>query len=193
MARRRKVRDNTLIDALEALPAKKFNDPIWRLVRGDRSPLFGSAPKGRWDDGTFDVLYTSTESSGALAEIYFHLERGQPVFPSQMEFRLYELEAVLSKALTLADMASLEALGVETATYGSLEYALREDEYRRTQEIAEAAHFLDFDGLIVPNARRECHNVILFTDRVPPDALSIIREHGPVDWLAWKQKNRDDP
>ena len=186
MIRRRKVRDNALIDALEASPAVEFEGAVWRVVRGDREPMRGSSPGGRWDDGTFDVLYTSDERDGALAEMHFHVMRGQPIFPSEMEFRLFELHVALRRALRLADIAALEAFGVEPTSYGSLEYRRSHEEYPRMQEIGEAAHFLDFDGLIVPSARWNCQNVVLFTDRVLPRALSIARDHGPVDWVAWQ-------
>ncbi len=186
MVRRRKVRDNALIDALEALPATEFEGAVWRVVRGDRDPLRGSSPGGRWDDGTFDVLYTSDQCDGALAEMYFHIMRGQPIFPSEMEFRLYELHVALRRALRLADIKALEALGVEATSYGSLQYAHKHEEYPRLQEIGEAAHFLDFDGLVVPSARWRCQNLVLFTDRVLPPALSIAGKHGPVDWTAWR-------
>ena len=86
MIQRRRVRDNTLIDAIEASRADEFEGLVWRVVREDRDPTRGSSPGGRWDDGTFDVLYTSLESNGALAELYFHILRGQPVFPSKMVF-----------------------------------------------------------------------------------------------------------
>ena len=190
MIQRRRVRDNTLLDAIEAATATKFEGSVWRVVRGDRDPLQASSPGGRWDDGTFDVLYTSLESDGALAEIYFHIMRGQPVFPSRMVFRLYELRAELDRVLELADIAALRVLGVDGGRYGYLQYARKHEEYPRLQDIGEAAHFLDFEGLIAPSARWECRNLVVFTDRVPPDALSIANEHGQVDWDTWRSRTK---
>ena len=106
-------------------------------------------------------------------------------------FFLYELEILLRRALRLADLAALEALGVEVSRFGSLEYVRKQKEYQRMQEIAETAHFLDFDGLIVPSARWTCQNVVIFSDRVPPEALSITQKHGPVDWAAWERKREE--
>jgi len=185
MIRHRKVRDNALLDAVEASPASEFEGAVWRVVRADRDPVLGSSPGGRWDDGTFEVLYTSMERDGALAELYFHVMRGQPIFPSKMEFRLYELSVVLRRALKLVDTEKLEAFGLDETKYGSLEYERKQEEYPRMQEIGEAAHFLEFDGLIVPSARWKCHNVVVFTDRVPPEALSMVRDHGPADLQTW--------
>lgn len=186
MIMRRRVRDSDLIDAVEASFREAFDGTVWRVVRTGRDPLQGSSPGGRWDDGTFDVLYTSQDADGALAEMYFHIMRGQPVFPSEMVFHLFELHVALGRALRLADMAALEKFGVEAGRYGALGFSRKQEEYRRLQEIAEAAHFLDFDGLIVPSARWECQNIVLFTDRVPPEALKISNDLGTVDWLAWK-------
>lgn len=186
MIMRRRVRDSDLIEAVEASSREAFDGNVWRVVRTGRDPLQGSSPGGRWDDGTFDVLYTSQDADGALAEMYFHIMRGQPVFPSEMVFHLFELHVALGRALRLADMAALEKIGVEAGSYGALGFSRKQEEYRRLQEIAEAAHFLDFDGLIVPSARWECRNIVLFTDRVPPEAVKISNDLGTVDWLAWK-------
>lgn len=186
MIQRRKVRDSSLLDTVEASTVTKFGGSVWRVVRGDRDPLRSSSPGGRWDDGTFDVLYTSLEADGALAEMYFHIMRGQAIFPSQMVFCLFELDVELDRVLELADLAALRAFGVDGGKYGSLQYARKHEEYPRLQDIGEAARFLDFDGLIAPSARWECQNLVVFTDRVAPDALNIANEHGQVDWDAWK-------
>ena len=55
----RSVRDNTLIDALEWSEVELFEGILWRVVRDGRDPRLCSSPGGRWDDRTFDVLYTS--------------------------------------------------------------------------------------------------------------------------------------
>ncbi|WP_439573402.1 RES family NAD+ phosphorylase [Phreatobacter sp.] len=191
MAPVRRRRDNTLIDAIEAHRPARFEGTVWRVVREGRSPIDCARSGGRWDDGTFDVLYTAAERDGAVAEMFFHLGRGQPVFPSQVRYELHELSVALERALRLVDLAALAALGLDTAKYGQLSYEARNDEYPRSQDIAEVAHFLEFDGLIVPNARWACSNVILFCDRVPPTAMEAVHNHGLVDWAGWaKRHNR---
>lgn len=87
-------------------------------------------------------------------------------------------------------MAALTALGVDTAKYGSMDYSQRHAEYARTQQIAEAAHLLDFDGLIVPNARWACRNIVLFADRVPPENLGVVGAGVLVDWAAWSRRSK---
>jgi RES domain-containing protein len=181
-----RIRDNSLLDALEKLAPVRFSGKVWRVVRLGRDALTASSAGGRWDDGTFDVLYTSQLADGVIAEMLFHLSRGQPVFPSRVRYGLHELQASLERARHLVDVAAIARLGVDTTHYGQLSYADRQQEYPRTQEVAEAAHFIGYDGLIVPNARWACSNVVLF--RTTPDAIDVVRDHGLVDWGAWLKK-----
>lgn len=125
------------------------------------------------------MLYTALEQDGALAEIHFHLSR-QPVFPSTLRYRLHEIAVRTRKALRLADLHALARLGVEEARYQEILYA-------RTQEIGDATFFLGFDGIIAPNARWPCLNLILFTDRIGPDDLKVLGLK-PVDVGAWSRR-----
>jgi hypothetical protein len=188
MAHLRRIRDSALIDALESSPSAVFDGTVWRVVRAGRDVLQGSGYGGRWDDGTFDVLYTSKMADGAIAEMHFHLSRGQPVVPSKITHHLYELRVTMQRAVEL-DLPALARLGVDTTRYGALSYVERIQEYTRPQEIAEAAHFVGFDGLIVPNARFDCLNAVLFCDRVPPEAVEVVRNHGPIAWTEWRRKS----
>ncbi|WP_421724839.1 RES family NAD+ phosphorylase [Bauldia sp.] len=182
-------RDRDLLDAIETVAPVRFAGRVWRLAREGREPINCSRSGGRWDDGTFDVLYTSAERDGAIAEIEFHLSRGQPVFPTRVRHHVYELDVTLDTALKLADLPALGRIGLDTARFGQLSYQDRAAEYPRSQDIAEAAFFLEFDGLIVPSARWPCDNIVLFCERVPATAMSVAHHHGPVDWAAWRTKH----
>jgi RES domain-containing protein len=188
MADGRRIRDNALIDALESAPSTCFEGTVWRAVREGRDVLLGSNYGGRWDDGTFDVLYTSKMADGAIAEMYFHLSRGQPVMPSKVAYHLYELRVAIQHALELPDLDALAKLGIDTARYGALSYLERLQEYPRLQEIAETAHFVGFNGLIAPNARFACLNAILFCDRLSPEDAEMVRDHGAIHWDDWRKK-----
>ena len=178
---RRKARDLELLDALDALPRVAFEGTVWRAVRAGRDPLQGHPSAGRWDPGTFDVLYTSMEPDGAIAEIHFHLSR-QPVFPSGLVWQLHEITVRTGKTLRFADLSALATLGVDRARYGEILYG-------RTQAIGDAADFLGFDGLIAPNARWPCQNLVIFIDRLAPADLAI-RSSAAINWTAWRKTAR---
>jgi hypothetical protein len=175
----RKARDLGLIDAVDAFARTPFEGRVWRVVREGRDPTLASPSLSRWCDGSFDILYTAQKRDGAIAEIHAFLS-AQPVFPSKMRWYCHELEVSAYRAVRFADLATLHALGVETARY-------QERRYERTQGIAEAAHFLGFDGLIAPSARWSCLNLMLFAARLGPDDVRLVHsEKDPIDWTAWR-------
>ena len=174
----RVARDLQLLDLLDTHKGVSFEGDVWRIVREGIDVLQGYLAKARWDPGTFDVLYTSLEREGALAEIYFHLSQ-QPVFPSLLRSRLHRISVRTQRTLKLADLEAIETLGVSAETYSSLSY-------ERTQEIGDAAAFLGFDGILAPSARHKSHNLVIFCDRFTPADLVAI-ESEAVDWDAWRR------
>lgn len=175
----RRVHDRALLDALEAIAPLPFAGEVWRITRKGREPLRGSTAGGRWSpEGEIEVLYTSLERDGALAEIGFRLSL-EPVWPSRIEHEIHSITAGADRTLRFAAVAELKPLGVDTERYESFDYAA-------TQAIAAAAHFLEFDGLVVPSARAACANLVAFTDRV-----SLRLSHSEaVDWQAWRTRRR---
>ena len=125
------------------------------------------------------MIYTSLAREGSLAEIHFHLSR-QPVFPSKLASLLHKITLRARRALVLADVSAVAALGVRADRYGELDY-------ERTQAIGDAAYFLGFDGLIVPSARWDCQNLVVFTDQFAPQDMAI-EEAVVVDWAAWRKE-----
>ena len=164
----RKARDLALLDAIDALPREPFEGRVWRVVREGRDPVLGGPSQSRWCTGEFDVLYTSLDRDGAIAEIHALLSL-QPVFPSKMRWECHALEVKTLKTLRLADLPTLEKLGVDASAY-------RQRRYEQTQNIADAAFFLGFDAVAAPSARWNCHNLMLFTDRLVPGDIELTSE-----------------
>jgi RES domain-containing protein len=151
------------------------------VTREGRDPLQGGSSISRWCDGEFDVLYTSLERDGAIAELHALLDL-QPVFPSKIVFRAHRLKVSVVRALDLTDFSALSKLGVDISRYQDRNYAM-------TQSLADVAYFLGFDALFAPSARWPCVNAVLFTDRVDPANLSVeTTEPDPVDWKAWRRR-----
>lgn len=177
----RRARDLGLLDAVDAFKREAVDAEVWRLVRSGRDPTSGSPSRSRWCNGAFDVLYTSFERDGAIAEIHALLSL-QPVFPSKDVWFAHRLKIKAAQTLRLADLPTLSRLGVNAARYA-------ERDYGRTQEIADAAYFLGYDGVIAPSARWSCLNLVLFTDRIPPGQIQIVEATDqPVRWDEWRNR-----
>lgn len=173
--------DDRLLDALGEANGQPFEGTMWRVVRVGRSALDGSRGAGRWNPAELTVLYGAHEANGAIAEMHYHLNRGQSVFPSKMQHDLYELRVATKQTLILADMDQLKTFGVDQSRYSEMLYD-------RTQEIAAAASFMGFDGIIAPSARWECQNIILFLDTFDLDDIEEVSS-SRIDWKDWRTRN----
>lgn len=180
---RGRVHDGSLLDALQKLRPEPYDSDVWRVARKGRDPLTGSSATGRWGaPGELEVLYASEARDGALAEVGFRLSL-EPVWPSRIQHQIHVLAVKMERLLRLVDMRELEKLGVDISRYETFDYSA-------TQAIAAAAHFLEFDGLLVPNARFACNNLALFTDRVSHGGDLQLVSSEDVDWEEWRKKNR---
>ncbi len=177
-----RAHDRALLDALAAIAPIAFEGEVWRITRAGRDPLIGSLAQGRWSPGgEFEVLYTSLARECALAEIGHRLSL-EPIWPSQIVHEIHRLRARTFHTLKIADAAALVPLGIDAGKYGSYDY-------RGTQAIATAAHFLEFDGLMVPSARAASSNLVLFLERLPADSLAFIKTE-TVNWAKWRRRRR---
>lgn len=179
----RPIRDQNLLDALERLPQTVYSEQVWRSVKAGRDPLSCWRSGGRWDDKTFDVLYTSETRQTAIEERRFHLYQGQPIPPSKTDYQLYELRIHLKSVIRFESLDALREIGMDTSAYGSLAFFEKEREYPRSQEIAEACSFLGADGILVPSARDpSSFNLVIFCEQDTGLTMDVIEDHGIIDW-----------
>jgi len=178
-----RVHDKDVLDALEDFGAQPFDALVWHVTRSGRDPARGSAANGRWSPpGEFEVLYTSLERDGALAEIGHRLSL-EPVWPSRLVHELHTLTVHTERAVRLPNLPSLQTLGVNTARYEKYDYSA-------TQAIAAAAQFLGFDALIVPNARHPGLNLVGLFENLDPGAAVAIVPSEIVDWSDWRRRGQ---
>lgn len=171
--------DRAVLDALEAMDPEPFSGEVWRVTARGRDPLRGSTAGGRWSPaGEFEVLYTSLERAGALAEIGYRLSL-EPVWPSRLQHDVHHIAVRARRTLRFPDVRSLVPLGVDPARYGSFDYVA-------TQAIAAAARFLEFDSIIVPSARSLALHLVVFLEQILEEDALVVVDTQPVDWTAWR-------
>jgi len=175
------IHDPELLDKLAGSKTESFEGQVFRVTRMTLDPTAYSTWGGRWaPKNDVPVLYTSLEADGALAEISFHLSLMSPR-PSK-PIMLHRLNVSATQTLKLI-RADLTALGVDMARFGEVDYT------SRTQEIGSAVAFLENDGLIVPSARWDCENLILFDDGSLKTKLEQLSDSQTIDWQAWCKDN----
>jgi RES domain-containing protein len=180
------IHDPELLERLSAFPTASFDGEAFRATPMSLDPLTPSTRGGRWaPTGEVSVLYTSKEREGALAEIAFHWGQLTPL-PSKPA-ALHRLRLTTRRTLRLIQ-TDLVSLGVDLGAYRSVNYV-------RTQVIGAAVAFLERDGLIIPSARWDCENLVLFTDNHDLGDRLEVAETEAVDWRAWARERQlfDEP
>lgn len=172
------IHDPALLERLSAFEPERFDGEVFRATRRSLDPLAASTSGGRWaPKGLVPVLYTSLLREGALAEITYHWSQLTPR-PSRPAV-LHRLGISADRRLRLL-RTDLEELGVDAEHYESVNY-------RRTQEIGAAVAFLGCDGLIVPCARWDCENLVLFTENHALENRLEVLSSEEIDWQIWAQ------
>ncbi|MEA3013150.1 MAG: hypothetical protein QOD42_1695 [Sphingomonadales bacterium] len=126
------------------------------------------------------ALYTSLVPEGALAEINHHWRQLTPL-PTKPAM-LHTLRVTTKRTLRLL-RTDLQGLGLDSPSLASAGY-------NQSQEIGAAVVFLGFDGLIVPSARWDCDNLVIYSDNhsIVECALDVV-DSKEVDWRAWGAAN----
>jgi hypothetical protein len=65
--------------------------------------------------------------------------------------------------------------------------------YGRTQQIGAEVASLGCDGLVAPNARWACENLVIYMDNVPLDRAFAVIGEASVNWIDWARRNRRLP
>lgn len=174
------LHDTALVDRLSGFATQAFDDAVFRATRLNFDPLAFSTRGGRWaPDGLISVLNTSQTEHGALAEISYHWSQLTPLPTKPVALHRLHVRAKKVVRLTADD---LKELGVDLARLGELDYD-------RTREIGAVVAFLGSDGLLVPSARWDCENLVLFSDDQVEDSVLSLVESRQIDWREWAREN----
>jgi len=98
---------------------------------------------------------------------------------------VHTLAVETSRTLRLI-RTDLASLGVEDSHYETINY-------QRTQEIGAAVAFLGCDGLIAPNARWACDNLMIYMDNVSLDRVFTASDGTSVNWIEWAGQHGRPP
>jgi RES domain-containing protein len=114
----------------------------------------------RWNPPEIPAIYTSLEQTTARAEADYYIEM-QPLRPQAARL-MYHLSVTLSSVLDLSEWELLRKLDVEKATFATTDYSA-------SQEVGGAVEWLGHDGLLVPSARANGINLVIFPNQKKPD------------------------
>ena len=181
-----RVHDREMLDILEKRDPQPFIGVAWRAVRSGRDPMRGSTANGRWGaSGEFEVLYTACDRDGAIAEIGYRMSL-EPIWPSKIHHDVHRVEVALDRVLDLTNFALLAKLGIHEDSFEGHRYDVE-------QAVSAAARFLEFQAILVPNARYSGNNLVVYPDLEGTLSGLTQVDSEPIDWSAWRASNHIRP
>ena len=156
------IHDPELLDAIESLGAEVLEDvTVWRHMFNDNPPELSNTRGARWNPAGLAAIYTSEAREIAIAEGQ-HAIDSQPLRPTARRV-VYELRVSASKVLRIT-LADLPALGLNGED-------LESPDFTACQRVGAHAAFLEYDALIVPSARADGANMVIFVNELAADAV----------------------
>jgi RES domain-containing protein len=156
------IHDPELLDAIESLGSEVMEEAtVWRHMFNDNPPELSNTRGARWNPAGLAAIYTSEQRETAIAEGQ-HAIDSQPLRPRARRY-VYQLRVSAAKVLRIAP-DDLATLGLNPADLAS-------PDFTACQRVGAHAAFLGYDALIVPSARAEGTNVVIFVDELAADAV----------------------
>lgn len=156
------IHDPALLDAIESLGSEALdNVTVWRHMFNDYPPELSNTRGARWNPAGLSAIYTSQDRDTAIAEGQ-HAIDSQPLRPNARRF-VYELRVSARKALRI-NVSDFPALRLDLTD-------LQSSDFTACQRLGAHAAFLEYDALIVPSARADGSNIVIFVNELAADAV----------------------
>jgi RES domain-containing protein len=162
--------DTDLLEALSLLQRSSWEGIVYRHMFGTTPPEKVNQLGARWNPAEVEAIYCCRHSKTAIAEGDFQIAM-QPLKP-KAERRIHRIQVRLSSVVQLTDWKVLEKLGIDHASFESVEPP-------RCKQIGGAVAHLGHDGLAVPSARHDGINLVIYPDNRQDDYV-----FDPLDFLT---------
>jgi RES domain-containing protein len=127
----------------------------------DNAPELSNTRDARWNPPGVAAIYASEQRETAIAEGQ-HAIDSQPLRPKARRY-VYELRVSASKVLRIRE-EDLRSLGLSRSD-------LELPDFSACQRVGAHAAFLEYDALIVPSARADGRNIVIFVNELAADAV----------------------
>lgn len=155
------IHDPNLLDAIERLGTESLeNATVWRHMFNDYPPELPNTRGARWNPPGIAAIYTSESRETAVAEGQ-HAIDSQPLRPRARRY-VYELRLSAQKVLRIG-FDELDRVGLSSAD-------LSDPDFTACQRVGAHAAFLEYDAIIVPSARADGANIVIFVNELAADA-----------------------
>ena len=157
--------DPDLLDFLESRVVPEWQHTVWREVLGHSTPLHPNQRGARWNPPGVEALYCSLAAATASAEVDFLISlQSVPI----RKRRLVSLLVEITRVVDLTDTSPLVSFGIDRPD-------LWGDNHDAPRLIGSAVSWLSCAGLLVPSARHEGTNLVIYTNQMAAtDRVALV-------------------
>jgi RES domain-containing protein len=149
----------SLENALASLQGAAWSGRVYRVMLNDYPPDRENTQGARWNPPDVAAIYTCFEPTVCIAEIEYNLARQPRPVRRDLRKTLYEIEVTLAAVVDLTPLLPhLDRIGIGASQIFA-------DDMKTSQEIGRLITWFGFDGLIVPSARYEGRNLVIYPAR----------------------------
>ena len=152
--------DRETVETLEQFRPAPWEGIVFRHMFASFSPERENVRGARWNPPPIPAIYTSLARKTAIAEAHYYINL-QPIMPKARRM-VYRIQVTLNSVLDLSDRLTLSRFGLNEETLASTDHP-------DCQRVGGAVEWLEHDGLLVPSARTEGVNLVIFPNRKKPD------------------------
>lgn len=150
-----------LLDEIQKLSPEKWSGHAYRHIFGSGAIDAANTRGARWNPPDTAALYVSLTFDGAVAE-GDHTIEVQP-FPIRAKRTVYEVSLDLAAVIDISTPEVLLALGISADD-------LVDDDLEACQVVGGACAWTQADGILVPSARSDATNLVVFPTWKSADA-----------------------
>ncbi len=162
------VVDRETVRLLESFDPINWEGTVYRHRFGRTSPEKENVNGARWNPEGVSAIYTSLERIVAIAEADYQISL-QPLRPSS-ERKIYRIAVSLSCVLDLSAWSVLQQFSIDKNTFVSMDHA-------SCQRIGGAVEWLGHDGMLVPSARCNGLNLVIFPNKQTSNYKFEVIDH----------------
>lgn len=148
--------DRKTIELLEGFRQASWEGVVFRHMFGEIPPDRENITGARWNPAQIPAIYASLGQEVAVAEADYYISL-QPLRP-RAKRKIYRINVQLDSVLDLSNWETLANFGLNKESFNTIEHSA-------CQLIGGAVEWLGHDGLLVPSARANGINLVIFPNR----------------------------
>lgn len=165
--------DEDLVQRIDDLGTTPWSGTTYRHVTPSRDPLSGAGARifgGRWNPrDSFNTIYLAEPAAACAGELE-RLAQSQGLTVADLIAASRTLHTIAVEKLPVLDLredAARQKVGLDLAD-------IADDDLTACQSVGQAAHFLNFGGILVPSATGIGLVLAAFESRLRPGQLTAL-------------------